>query len=55
MKYKEDQIEVLVSFLKETKDGKYAKIEESSLECNRLDEQPEYMETSEKEYYYSIS
>lgn len=43
-----------ITFLKMTKDGKYAKIERSALEYSRLKEQTE--ETSlEEEYYYGVS
>lgn len=43
----------LLTFLKQTRKGKYAKVEESSLPYSRLKEQRE--ETYyEDEYYYSI-
>jgi len=44
---------VLLTFLKQTREGKYAKIDESSLPYSRLKEQreePYY----EDEYYYSL-
>jgi len=43
----------LLTFLKQTREGKYAKIDESSLPYSRLKEQRE--ETYyEDEYYYSV-
>lgn len=43
----------LLTFLTQTREGKYAKIEESSLRYSRLKEQRE--ETYyEDEYYYSV-
>jgi len=44
--------EVLLTFLKRTREGKYAKIDESSLPYVRLKEQRE--EIYEDEYYYSV-
>lgn len=44
--------EALVTFLKFTREGKFAKIEESSLAYARLKEQRE--ETTEEEYFYSV-
>ncbi len=44
---------VLLTFLKQTREGKYAKVDESSLPYTRLKEQreePYY----EDEYYYSV-
>jgi hypothetical protein len=44
---------VFLNFLKKTKEGKYAKIEESSILYTRIKEQR--MELSyEDEYYYSV-
>ena len=45
--------EVLFAFLKQTRKGKYAKINEGSLPYSRLKEQREE-DYSEDEYYYSI-
>jgi hypothetical protein len=42
----------LLTFLKQTREGKYAKIEENSLPYVRLKEQRE--EIYEDEYYYSV-
>ena len=44
---------VLLTFLKQTRKGKYAKINESSLPYLRVKEQREE-DYSEDEYYYSI-
>ncbi|PIY32997.1 MAG: hypothetical protein COZ07_03750 [Candidatus Infernicultor aquiphilus] len=44
---------VLLTFLKQTRKGKYARIDESSLPYLRLKEQREE-DYSEDEYYYSI-
>ncbi|NIA23199.1 MAG: hypothetical protein GWP03_03445 [Proteobacteria bacterium] len=42
----------LLTFLKQTREGKYAKVDESSLPYSRLKEQRE--EIYEDEYYYSV-
>lgn len=52
---KTESIDIILNFLKKTKNGEYAKIEKSSLEYIRIDEQPESINSSEEEYYYSIS
>jgi hypothetical protein len=44
---------VLLTFLKQTRKGKYAKIDEASLPYLRVKEQREE-DYSEAEYYYSI-
>jgi hypothetical protein len=44
--------EALLTFLEFTRDGKFAKIEESSLAYVRLKEQRE--EPPEEEYFYSV-
>ena len=52
-KLKQKEEKVLLTFLKQTREGKYAKIDESSLSYTRVKEQreePYY----EEEYYYSI-
>jgi len=49
-----DEKETLLTFLKRTKEGKYAPIEESSLPYSRLNEETEILEFVEDEYYYSI-
>ena len=56
-KMKENEIsekeeKALLTFLKLTREGKYARVEESSLIYIRLKEQRE--ETYEQEYYYSV-
>lgn len=51
LKQKEEK--VLLTFLKQTREGKYVKIDESLLSCSRTKEQreePYY----EDEYYYSV-
>jgi len=44
---------VLLTFLKQTREGKYAKIDESSLPYSRLKEHREES-CCEDEYYYSV-
>ncbi len=46
---------LLLSFLRQTKEGKYAQIDEISLPYSRLDEETESIESPEEEFYYSIS
>lgn len=46
---------MLISFLKRTKEGEYAPIEESSLPYARLKEEAESVEVYEEEYYYGLS
>lgn len=46
-----DEKKALISFLKATRDGKYAKIEESSLPYSRIIEKTIVVED---EYYYSF-
>ncbi len=45
----------LLSFLKQTKDGKYAKVDESSLAYARIKEEREEVEAFTETYYYSLS
>ncbi len=50
---RQNEEKVLLTFLKQTREGKYAKVDESSLSYSRLKEQreePYY----EDEYYYSV-
>ena len=50
---RQNEEKVLLTFLKQTREGKYAKVDESSLPYSRLKEQreePYY----EDEYYYSV-
>lgn len=47
--------EVLLSFLRRTKEGKYAPIEESSLPYSRVVEESETLEILEDEFYFNIS
>jgi len=49
-KFKKEK-EALISFLKATKDGKYAKIEKTSIPYSRIEEKTLIIED---EYYYSI-
>ena len=49
-----DDKETLLAFLRRTKEGEYALIEESSLPYSRLNEETEILEFVEDEYYYSI-
>jgi hypothetical protein len=51
-KLKKDQ-DVILKFLKQTKEGKYAVVEKSSLKYTRI--QDELPETNEEIYYYSLS
>jgi hypothetical protein len=46
-----EEEKVLISFLKATKEGKYAKVEETSLPYSRIKEETVIIED---EYYYSI-
>lgn len=46
--------QVLLTFLKETKDGKYAPIETSSAPYIRLKERTDFVDIEENNYYYSI-
>lgn len=50
---REKEERTLITFLKRTKEGKYAKIEKSSLAYPRVKEQREPNYT-EEEYYYGI-
>jgi len=50
-----DDEKVLLSFLKRTKEGKYAPIEKSSLPYSRIIEEREAIESLEEEFYYSVS
>ena len=49
---REKEKKTLLTFLKLTREGKYARVEESSLIYTRIKEQRE--ETYEQEYYYSV-
>ena len=50
-----DTEKVLLSFLRRTKEGKYAPIEKSSLPYSRTVEECEAIESLEEEFYYSVS
>ncbi len=46
---------VLLSFLRQTRQGKYAKIDENSLDYARVKEVREHIESFTEAYYYSFS
>lgn len=46
------QNKMLVKFLKQTKEGKYAVIEKSSVKYTRLNQQIDSVQSSEEEEYY---
>lgn len=48
------QNKMLVKFLKQTKEGKYAIIEKSSVKYTRLNQQIDSVQSSEEEYYYGL-
>ena len=48
-------LDVQLTFLKETKDGKYAEIEKSSLPYVRISEDAQFIDTNQEEYYYSMT
>jgi hypothetical protein len=47
--------QLLLSFLRQTREGKYAPIDDSSLPYSRLEEETETVESLEEEFYYSVS
>ena len=47
--------EILLSFLKKTKDGKYAVIDQGSLNYARIKERRETIESYSDIYYYNLS
>lgn len=56
LKVKEKEKEqLLLSFLKRTREGKYALIDESSLPYSRVSEEREVVEQLEEEFYYGVS
>jgi hypothetical protein len=46
--------QLLLSFLRQTREGKYAPIDDSSLPYSRLEEETETVESLEEEFYYSV-
>lgn len=46
---------VLIKFLKQTKEGKFAPIDKASLKYSRLEDTVESINVSEDNYYYSLS
>ncbi len=49
------QNKVLLKFLKQTKEGKFAPIDKGSLKYSRLEESIESINVPEENYYYSLS
>lgn len=49
---KKREIKILFTFLKRTKEGKYATVEKSSIPYSRLNDQPDPVE---EQYYYGLS
>lgn len=47
------QNKVLLKFLKQTKEGKYAVIEKNSIKYSRWNQEP--TQSNEEEYYYGLS
>ncbi len=47
--------QLFLSFLRQTREGKYAPIDESSLPYSRLKEETETIESLEEELYYGVS
>jgi len=55
IKKHEEEKEALLTFLKQTKDGKFAKIDKSSLPYTRMKQLREAFEREEDVYYYGTS
>lgn len=54
--FKRSNEDCLLNFLQKTKEGKYAKIEQSSLSFIRIREKSELVEPApEESFYYSVS
>lgn len=51
VKSKQKEVESMITFLKETKEGKYAKVEETSLKYSRINEETVVIND---EYYFGI-
>ena len=51
VKSKQKEVESMITFLKETKEGKYAKVEETSLKYSRINEETVVING---EYYFGI-
>jgi len=51
----QDEGQLLLSFLRRTKEGKYATVDEGSLPYSRIVEESETVESPEEELYYSVS
>jgi hypothetical protein len=54
-KIEDKELAAIVTFLKETKNGKYAPIEKISLPYARIEEETLIVESCEEDYYYSVS
>lgn len=52
---RENEKKTLLTFLKQVKEGEYAKVEENSLRYSRFEIQREDTYYEEDEYYYSIT
>lgn len=50
-KENQKEIEPMITFLKETREGKYAKVDETSLEYSRINEETIIIS---EEYYFGI-
>lgn len=46
---------VLIKFLKQTKEGKFASVEKANLKYSRLNEKIGNVDSTEDIYYYSLS
>ncbi len=53
--YKNDSKNVLIRFLKQTKEGKFASVEKSNLKYSRLNEKFGNVDLIEDIYYYNLS
>ena len=51
VKSKQKEADSMITFLKETKEGKYAKVEETSLKYSRINEETVVIDN---EYYFGI-
>lgn len=50
----EEKNKSMLTFLKETKEGKYAPIDEESLEYVRMQDEQDDIAASSEEFYYSM-
>ncbi|MFA5858850.1 MAG: hypothetical protein WC955_07270 [Elusimicrobiota bacterium] len=49
-----NEVNVLLTFLQKTKNGRYAPIEKTSIPYARINEKTEVIESCEETYYYSV-